>query len=518
MISMADKQKIIKYSEQLGLSNREIARQLGINRKTVDKYIHEYRSRDLSSVSDSDSSYYFESPSYSTPERISSALTEDAISIIEECLRLNEDRESNGQKKINYKGIDIYEKLISQGYKIGYSTVCLYLSRLKKTKQEVFVKQLYDDGDVCEFDWGYIRLHICGKLRQFYIAVFTLAKSNYRYAILYQHQDTLSFQESHVDFFEHLGRVPRLMVYDNMKVAVKRFVNNKDKEPTPALLGMEAYYGFDHRFCNVRKGNEKGHVERSVEYVRRKTYVDKLEFDSIDDANKHMREKLAILNNKSLRYHDYSIREEMEKELDKMMPYRAPMECYLMEEYRVGKYSSICINTTHYSVPEKYRGEFVQAKLYANKIVIYHKNNILCQHARCYQSGQWVLSLKHYLYTLSKKPGAISGSVALSQSSDFILSLFNKHFQGESNKDFIELMIYCSENNISHDELERVYTKLIQLGQRTISKDNLIYTLGLKSSDEQAHQNKASDQHNAIYEASLNLLIEINNNSNQPCS
>ena len=134
MISMTDKQKIIKYSEQLGLSNREIARQLGINRKTVDKYIHEYRSRDLSSVSDSDSSYYFESPSYSTPERLSSALTEDAISIIEECLRLNEDRESNGQKKIKYKGIDIYEKLVSQGYKIGYSTVCLYLSRLKKTK------------------------------------------------------------------------------------------------------------------------------------------------------------------------------------------------------------------------------------------------------------------------------------------------------------------------------------------------------------------------------------------------
>ena len=33
------------------------------------------------------------------------------------------------------------------------------------------------------------------------------------------------------------------------------------------------YYQFGFRFCNVRKGNEKGHVERSVEYIRRKAFA-----------------------------------------------------------------------------------------------------------------------------------------------------------------------------------------------------------------------------------------------------
>ena len=62
-----------------------------------------------------------------------------------------------------------------------------------------------------------------------------------------------------------------MMVYDNMRVAVKSFVGG-DKKPTEALMKMSGFYCFEYRFCNVRAGWEKGHVERSVEYVRRKAF------------------------------------------------------------------------------------------------------------------------------------------------------------------------------------------------------------------------------------------------------
>lgn len=54
------------------------------------------------------------------------------------------------------------------------------------------------------------------------------------------------------------------MVYDNMRVAVAKFIGKHQKEPTGALLDLRSHYGFTHRFCNARKGNEKGHVEHSV--------------------------------------------------------------------------------------------------------------------------------------------------------------------------------------------------------------------------------------------------------------
>ena len=53
--------------------------------------------------------------------------------------------------------------------------------------------------------------------------------------------------------------MPHTMVYDNMKVAV--ILKPDGKKPTETLLRMQAFYGFDYRFCNARAGWEKGHVE-----------------------------------------------------------------------------------------------------------------------------------------------------------------------------------------------------------------------------------------------------------------
>ena len=47
-----------------------------------------------------------------------------------------------------------------------------------------------------------------------------------------------------------------MMVYDNMRVAVKSFVGG-DKKPTEALMKMSDFYCFEYRFCNIRGGWEK---------------------------------------------------------------------------------------------------------------------------------------------------------------------------------------------------------------------------------------------------------------------
>lgn len=133
-----------------------------------------------------------------------------------------------------------------------------------------FLRDDYIPGNVVEFDWGEVYLFIDGIKTKFYLAVFTLAHSNGRYAYLFRHQNMLAFMESHRNFFRDINGVPAMMVYDNMRVAIKEFVGNGEKKPTESLLRMSNFYCFSFRFCNVRAGWEKGHVERSVEYVRRK--------------------------------------------------------------------------------------------------------------------------------------------------------------------------------------------------------------------------------------------------------
>jgi hypothetical protein len=105
------------------------------------------------------------------------------------------------------KKIDIYEYLLSKGYKIGYTTICNYVRSLEFSGKEGFIKQIYEPGIVCEFDWGEAKLFINGKLQTFNQAVFTSAYSNYRWSKLFHRQDTLAFSQSYIDFFSHLQAV-----------------------------------------------------------------------------------------------------------------------------------------------------------------------------------------------------------------------------------------------------------------------------------------------------------------------
>ena len=101
---------------------------------------------------------------------------------------------------------------------------------------------------------------------------------------------------SHRDFFRDVHGVPAMMVYDNMRVAVKNFVGG-DKKPTEALMKMSGFYCFEYRFCNIRAGWEKGHVERSVEYVRRKTFYLTDHFSDIRSAQEHLNRVCMQVNN-----------------------------------------------------------------------------------------------------------------------------------------------------------------------------------------------------------------------------
>ena len=100
---------------------------------------------------------------------------------------------------------DIHRALIEKGFTISYSSVCKYILQRKAEKsrkpKDVFVKQYYEPGEECEFDWGEVKLRIGGKPVTFTMAVFALCHSEGRWAYLFRHQDNLAFMESHRNFF-----------------------------------------------------------------------------------------------------------------------------------------------------------------------------------------------------------------------------------------------------------------------------------------------------------------------------
>ena len=286
MVDMDKKEQILHYHRIDGLSQREIARRVGVSRKTVKRYITEYETLAQTDPEEGINMCLASEPKYPIRKIERSRLTEPVCAEIEYWLSENARRRLTGMRKQCLKKQDIHRALIGKGFTISYSSVCKYIQQRKAEKskkpKDVFVKQYYEPGRECEFDWGEVKLRIGGKPVTFTMAVFALCHSEGRWAYLFRHQDNLAFMESHRNFFHDVHGVPHTMVYDNMKVAV--ILKPDGKKPTETLLRMCAFYGYGYRFCNARAGWEKGHVERSVDYVRGRAFTTRVDFDSIQSA------------------------------------------------------------------------------------------------------------------------------------------------------------------------------------------------------------------------------------------
>ncbi len=119
---MYTKQEIIIKSHREGKSQRQIARELQISRKTVRKYLVDFEAH-LSCFPAEEASltkYLSKPQSYQSGSRGKLRLTREVQACIDQLLEENKRKLGQGLRKQLLKKIDILETLHSKGYQIGY--------------------------------------------------------------------------------------------------------------------------------------------------------------------------------------------------------------------------------------------------------------------------------------------------------------------------------------------------------------------------------------------------------------
>lgn len=481
---MDTKEQILHYHRIDGLSLREIARRVGINRKTVTRYIREYEQMIAADPEEGIDRCLSDKPKYPSERKVErTRLTEAVRAEIEYWLLENTCRRQKGMRKQCLKRQDIHRVLVEKGFNISYSSVCKYIQRRKEEKtknpREVFIKQYYEPGQECEFDWGEVKLCIAGKMVTFTMAVFALCHSEGRWAYLFRHQDNLAFMESHRNFFHDVHGVPHTMVYDNMKVAV--ILKDDGKKPTDSLLRMHAFYGFDYRFCNARAGWEKGHVERSVDYVRGRAFTTRINFESIEDAQLWLSRICDNINRETGSIATGERQLALRRDMDAMLHFPGDFGCFDVLTCSVDKQATISVRGCHYSVPDHLAGQTVIVQLYSEKLRIYDSDHkLMARQQRSYSHGSWTFDVNHYINTLMKKPGALKGSLALRQMPEKMQELFRVHF-ADDGKDFLRLLKYCQQNKHDYNDILQAVKTIRMRGARRINFDQIKVALETKN-------------------------------------
>ena len=467
-------------------SQRRISEELNISRTTVKKYIDEFieKSKELEEVSQASDDKnkilklieeLTEKPKYDVSSRKRVKLTEEVKEEIDKFIEQNAKKKAEGKKKQLMNKIDIYEELIEMGYDIGYTTVCNYIRNTHEVK-EAFIKQEYQLGQTLEFDWGEAKLIIAGKEMSLDMGLLTAAKAPYHFARLYRNKKTENFLDIHVRTFNNIGGVHHGVTYDNLKTAVKRFVGKNEKEATDDLIKISLYYGFSYRFCNVRKGNEKGHVERGIEFVRRKAFSNRTEFSSLEEANDYLQMKLNKLNTKKRKWlNNLSPKEVLEQERPYLLPLKPSYDVSRRREARVNKYSVITIDQNKYSVPDYLVGKFVNVRIYPEVIKIYYKENEIATHKRSYLNHDWIIDLHHFYHTLKRKPGALHSSMGIQQISPRLYQIYNKYYINTP-KDFIALLELVKNKGLK--QILTAIEKLSSIKQEIVNTENVKSIVG----------------------------------------
>src|SRR6185503_7018327 len=174
----------------------------------------------------------------------------------------------------------LFEMVKERGYPGGAEHFRRVVGRYRPRKPaEAFLRLKTLPGEQAQVDWAHFgKLQVGQAERPLWAFVMVLSYSRRLFLRFFAGASMPYFLRGHVDAFDALGGVARVLLYDNLKSAVLERHGDAIRFH-PTLLAMSAHYRFGPRPVAVARGNEKGRVERAIRYVREaffeaRTYAD----------------------------------------------------------------------------------------------------------------------------------------------------------------------------------------------------------------------------------------------------
>jgi transposase len=233
--------------------------------------------------------------------------------------------------------------------------------------------------------------------------------SNSFYFQVFPSQNKECFLEGMKRVFHHMGGVPKAIRFDNLSPAVKKILPNGERQLTEEFQNFVLHYGFECEFCNPNSGNEKGHVEAMVKYVRNNFLLPGLHVIDLDDLNKELWAKAEKDRERKHYQKEWEISElfEEDREAFLLLPAKE-YECVRFETLKADKYGYIKLDLNLYSTSPRYALGKVLVKISYNKVEILNDDHhLVVSHSRLY--GQYRKSMKWqpYLNLMAKRPTAL---------------------------------------------------------------------------------------------------------------
>jgi transposase len=302
----------------------------------------------------------------------------------------------------------IFERLRNEhDYPYSYRAVCEAILKLRQQEKKQFIPLSHPQGQA-QFDFGFARVVLGGVEQQVAYAAISLPYSNVRYVQAFPRECTETFQEALKRFFHFLGGVPRLIYFDNSKVNVAKIYRLRGQKATPGLLALESCYLFEHKFCRIYQPQEKGHVENTVEYVRRNFMVPLPSFPDFASFNAYLEECCRKELSKTSSRQTKTIGEYFEEEKSSLLPLpETEIETHRIETRRANTLCLVCFDRNEYSVPGEHAHKLFTVIGSIDTLSFCVDGEVVAEHKRDWGKYSRHYNPVHYLVIAERRPNGL---------------------------------------------------------------------------------------------------------------
>jgi transposase len=374
-----------------GEAKQQIARDLGIDRKTVRRIVSQVR-----------------------PEPYRRRVT--GPSVVRSYLAYIQRRVS----EVDYNAHRIFQELRDQGYPGGYEMVKLAVRPLRAERDRLAAATLRFEtapGRQAQVDWGTTWAQIGEERARVHLFVMVLGYSRRLYVEFTHDQRLATLLACHQHAFDWFGGLTEEILYDNPKtVVLKRDWDGRVVTWHPQFWEFAQYYGFTPRLCRPYRAQTKGKVESGIKYVKR-SFVQGRPLPAWEGLNPAVQE--WVLTVADQRCHGTTFRHPAEAFGDERLRSHLARPPYVLQTSLLRTVARDClvtVETNRYSVPAAYVGRTVEVQWGADATVqIYHQGVLIATHQRARGQHQLCVDPAHYaaLRGPTSSPSARAGDARL---------------------------------------------------------------------------------------------------------
>ena len=284
-----------------------------------------------------------------------------------------------------------------RGYKGGPDHFRAQVRYLRPTKlPEAYLALNVLPGEEAQVDWGCFGKVMVGQAeRRLSCFVMVLSWSRKLHIEFFYDQKLHSFLEGHNNAFKRFGGVPKVILYDNLKSVVLERDGDAIRF-NPEFMDYVQTVRFEPRPVGVRKGNEKGRVERAIRYVRDNFFAGR-EFRNLEDLNEQAEKWITQYSDERRCPQDgsLSVAQAHAIERDNLMKVIELPPPESVNIARVRKTPYITVDGNEYSVPSRFVTKQVAVRLSRDWLRVYYNGEKIAEHSRCYNKRCRIEELSH---------------------------------------------------------------------------------------------------------------------------